>query len=299
MITVKRPQGQKDESKGEKERRAGLEGENRTRKEDRKKGGRAESMQPAGSPGGSSPAPPPTSTHRRGVITTGHLYTWWNQLLFLEPLISFHSFCASQAGNLEEGECAVPTHWAPVFPEVPWERPHSPRCGPCWRPRSVPAARLGSSSARLAGPGPTTTRRSAGSGERRRGPSVHCGPARTGLSYPSGPPGVGGGRSKGRHSWASLCHSDPHVLWTNSIPPQMYGVRVPLCVSGESLSELLQLMHCSRPRVPSVDLVITRHPPRSLCLSRKWPGASSSLGSRYEGRQNLFFPTLVTWVKYP
>ena len=40
----------------------------------------------------------------------------------------------------------------------------------------------------------------------------------------------------------------------------MYGVRVPVCLSGESLSELLQLMHCSRPRVPSVDLVITRHP---------------------------------------
>ena len=216
----------------------------------------------------------------------------------LETLISFHSFCASQAGNLEEGECAVSTHWAPVSPEVPWGRLHSPRCGPCWRLPSAPAARLGSSSVRLAGPGPTTTRRSAGSGERRRGPSVHCGPARTGLSYPSGPPGAGG-RSKGRHSWASLCHSNPHVLWTNSIPPQMYGVRVPLCVSGESLSELLQLMHCSRPQVPSVELVITRHPPSSLCLSRKWPGASSSLGSRYEGRQNLFCPTLVTWVKYP
>ena len=40
----------------------------------------------------------------------------------------------------------------------------------------------------------------------------------------------------------------------------MYGVHVPVCLSGESLSELLQLMHCSRPRVPSVDLVITRHP---------------------------------------
>ena len=50
-------------------------------------------------------------------------------------------------------------------------------------------------------------------------------------------------------------------------PPQW--ARVPLCVSGESVSELLQLTHCSRPRVPSVELVITRHPPRSLCLSRK------------------------------
>ena len=57
MITVKRPQGQKDESKREKERRAGLEGENSARKAD---GGKeAESMQPAGALGGSSPAPRP------------------------------------------------------------------------------------------------------------------------------------------------------------------------------------------------------------------------------------------------
>ena len=56
----------------------------------------------------------------------------------------------------------------------------------------MPAAGPGSSSARLAGVGPRTTHRSAGSGGCRRGPSVRCGPARTGLSYPSGPPGRGG-----------------------------------------------------------------------------------------------------------
>lgn len=73
--------------------------------------------------------------------------------------------------------------------------PHSPSCGPCWPPRSAPAAGRGSSSGRLAGEDPATTHKSAGTGECHRGPVGHCGQAHTGPSYPSGPPG---GRSRGR-----------------------------------------------------------------------------------------------------
>ena len=66
MIIVQRPQGQEDESKQEKERRAGLEGKNRTRREDRKQQGGAECARPGGAP----------STRRKAVVTTEHLYTW-------------------------------------------------------------------------------------------------------------------------------------------------------------------------------------------------------------------------------
>ena len=96
MIIVQRPQGQKDESKRGEERRAGLECKNRTRKTGRSQAGQR--AHPGGAP----------STPGKAAVTREQLYTWGDQLLFLETLISFHSFSASQAGNLEEGECEVP-----------------------------------------------------------------------------------------------------------------------------------------------------------------------------------------------
>ena len=68
VITVKRPQGQKDESKREKERVKTEQG--------RKTGKGGREYAACRGSGWELPSPPPTSTHRRGVITTGHLYTW-------------------------------------------------------------------------------------------------------------------------------------------------------------------------------------------------------------------------------
>lgn len=186
MIIVQRPQGQKDESKWEEERRAGLEGKNRTRKEDRKK------------PGGAERAPWRGSFHSREGCGNNNIFTRGEtNCSFWKPSFPFIASVHHKRATWKKVSAKCPAHRAPVLPEVPWERAHSPSCGPCWRPPSAPAARLGSSSARRAGAGPATTRRSAGSGERRRGPSVHCGPAHTGLSYPGGPPGWGGGAGAG------------------------------------------------------------------------------------------------------